>query len=706
MRKMTVLMAGALALGGCVGVSSSESTVRLEDLDVSTMSCAWETPKKNRSVGGGELEIGRVRYAHGVGTHAASKYRLRVHGEALEFRAKVGADTSIRSATLGSVVFVVKADGRTVVRTPLLKFGSPAVEIVAPLAGAKVVELIVRDGGDGIANDLADWCDAVFTVRPGTTFEPFEIPPETDQFGILTPPAPEAPRINPPRIFGVRPGSPILFTLPVSGLRPMTVSATGLPAGVTLDAATGRLGGSVAARGEYKIRFTAKNAKGADTRDFTLVVGDKIALTPPMGWNSWNCFASAVCEQDIKAAADAFVKERLVDYGWSYVNIDDFWQNHQGAADQSTDIKGPMRHADGTVVVNRRFPDMKGLADYVHAKGLKIGLYSSPGPLTCGRCTGSWGFEEIDARTYADWGYDYLKYDWCSYGSVAVGEPETPLYYQAPYLKMGRALQAQKRDIVFSICQYGLKQVSQWGGAVGGQCWRTTSDITDSWGSLRPIVTMQEGLEHFAKPGNWNDPDMLIVGWVGWGPKLHPTQLTPNEQYAHITWWSLLGSPLLIGCDLTKLDAFTKALLTNPEVLEVNQDPLGKTAARVLGDDDREEWEVWARPLADGSIALGVFNVSPQKREIVVDLGGMGLAGEWKVRDLWRCRDEQPVRTYYRVTLPAHAPHFIRLTPGADGRLAPGVQDIRDAAWNHLFDNQDKRATFEECKTCPKPAGR
>ena len=702
MGKLSLVMAGALALAGCESLTTSETTVRLEDLDVSTMSCAWKTPQKGRSVSGKALEIGRVPYAHGVGTHAESKYRLKVRGEALEFRAKVGVDTSIREATLGSVVFVVKADGRTVVRTPFLRFGSPAVEIVAPLAGAKVIELIVRDGGDGIANDLADWCDAVFTVRPGTTLEPFVMPPETDQFGILTPPAPETPRINPPRIFGVRPGSPILFTLPVSGLRPMTVSATGLPAGVTLDAATGRLGGSVAEKGEYRVRFTAKNAKGSDTRDFTLVVGDRIALTPPMGWNSWNCFASAVCEKDIKAAADAFVKERLIDYGWSYVNIDDYWQNHQGAEDQSTDIKGPMRHADGTVVVNKRFPDMKGLADYVHAKGLKIGLYSSPGPLTCGRCTGSWGFEEIDARTYADWGYDYLKYDWCSYGGVAVGEPETPLYYQAPYLKMGRALQAQKRDIVFSICQYGMKHVSQWGGAVGGQCWRTTSDITDKWGSLRPIVTMQEGLEHFAKPGNWNDPDMLIVGWVGWGPKLHPTALTPNEQYSHITWWSLLGSPLLIGCDLTKLDAFTKGLLTNPEVLEVNQDPLGKTAARVLGDDDREEWEVWARPLADGSVALGVFNVSPQKREIVVDLAGIGLTGEWKVRDLWRCRDEQPVRSYYRVTLPSHAPHFIRLRPGADGRLAPGVQDVRDAAWNRLFDNQDKRATFEECKTCPK----
>ena len=703
-------------LGGCTWLDRSGPAdggiIGLETLDVTTMTSGWNPPTKNVANGGNPFQIGLASFARGVGTHADSRYRLRVEkGEALEFRAKVGVDAGLRFADRGTVQFFIRANGKTVARSSVLRFGDDAETLVAPLVGAKTIELIVTSAGDGNVNDIADWCEADFSVRPGTELVPFTSQTDTRQFGILSPAPSAAPRINPPRVFGVRPGRPILFSLPVSGERPMKVTAQGLPAGVTLDEATGRLGGSVERRGEYAIRFTATNAKGADTRDFKLVVGDAIALTPPMGWNSWNCFASVVNAQDIRSAADAFEKERLADYGWSYINIDDFWQNHQGEdwkgpdgkSVGTDDVKGPMRHADGKIVVNRRFPDMKGLADYVHAKGLKIGLYSSPGPYTCGRCTGSWGFEEIDARTYADWGYDYLKYDWCTYGDVAVGIKNSPLYYQAPYLKMGRALAAQNRDIVYSLCQYGMGNVSQWGGAVGGQAWRTTGDIQDTWDSMRSIVCAQAGLEHFARPGNWNDADMLIVGQVGWGPKLHPTRLSPNEQYSHMTWWSLFASPLLIGCDLTKLDPFTKSLLTNAEVLEVSQDPLGKAAGRVLADEDGgEDWEVWARPLADGSIAMGVFNVSELEREIVVDLAKIGLAGEWKVRDLWRCADEKPVREWYRVKLPSHAPHFIRLTPGAGGRLAPGVTDVRDHAWNGLFEGLDKKATYEDCKSCPK----
>ena len=702
---LMALAVSLAALAGCRaggGAGGAETTIGLETLDLKTMSSGWNTPQPNRANGGGELEIGGVRFARGVGTHAVSDYELEVFGEALSFSAMVGVDTGIAHATLGTVRFQVIADERVVAESPLMRHGQPAVRLEASLAGAKRVSLHVTDGGDGVSNDIANWCDADFTVRPGTVLKPVVYPPELEQFGILSPKAGDAPCINPPRILGVRPGHPVIFTLPVSGERPMKFSAQFLPPGLALDPSTGVLTGSVVERGNYAIVFTAENAKGKDRRVFRLVVGDKIALTPPMGWNSWNCFASAVKESDIRAAADAFVKERLVDYGWSYVNIDDFWQNHQGKPDQSKDIKGPMRHKDGTVVVNARFPDMKGLADYVHAKGLKIGLYSSPGPLTCGRCTGSWGFEAIDAKTYADWGYDYLKYDWCTYGETAVGVAGTDFYYQAPYLKMGREIAAQDRDIVFSLCQYGMGKVSSWGERVGGQCWRTTGDITDTWDSLRMIADGQDGLERWAGPGAWNDPDMLIVGWVGWGPRLHPTRLTPNEQYSHMTWWSLFSSPLLIGCDLTKLDDFTRALLTNPEVIEVNQDPLGKTAARVAGDPAKTKWEVWARPLEDGGVALGLFNVSPLKRTVSVDLAKLGLLGEWKVRDLWRRTDEKPARGVYSVDLPSHAPHFVKLTPGSDGRLAPGMSDVRDAAWHVLFgEDRDKRATYEKCPDCP-----
>ena len=709
-RNTNVFCAAGLALAlfcECAGTVNNASTgtdrIGLETLDLSTMTSGWNPPKVNVANGGTPFRIGGETFKRGVGTHAASFYEIEVKGEAVRFTATIGADAGMEIARRGSVRFSVFADGRRVFRSPVHRFGNAAERIDVPLRGAKRVILWVDDAGDGLCNDIADWCEADFEVMPGTTLRPVRYETVPEQFGILSPKIGDEPRLNAPYVFGVRPTHPLLFTLPCSGARPMTFTAKGLPAGVTLDAKSGILTGAIAGRGEYPVTVTATNGKGSDTRVYRLVVGERIALTPPMGWNSWNCFASAVSADDIRAAADAFVRERLIDFGWSYVNIDDFWCNYQ-RDDAHPDIHGPMRRRNGTVVTNARFPDMKGLADYVHAKGLKIGIYSSPGPLTCGGCTGSWGYEAIDAATWAAWGFDYVKYDWCSYTDVAVAKDDPTLYYQAPYLKLGRELARQDRDIVYSICQYGMDWVSRWGDKVGGQCWRTTHDIEDTWESMRFIAAAQRGLERFAGPGGWNDPDMLIVGWVGWGPKLHPTRLTPNEQYTHMTLWSLFAAPLLIGCDLTKLDDFTRAILTNPEVLAVNQDPLGKAAARVGGDDPGFYEDIWARPLEDGSIAVGIVNLSYETRTIAVDLRGLGLVGEWKVRDLWRRIDEKPVRDVYTVTLPAHAPHFIRLTAGADGRLAPGVTDVRDAAWNvHFGPDRDTKATVEKgCPTCPK----
>ncbi len=512
---------------------------------------------------------------------------------------------------------------------------------------------------------------------------------------ILTPPAPATPRINGASVFGVRPGSPFLFTIPATGERPMTFAADNLPHGLKLDSKTGCITGTLKNKGEFSVTFRAKNSLGTAEKKFRIVCGDQIALTPPMGWNSWNCFAQAVSADKVKAAADAMVKSGLINHGWTYINIDDFWENHQPTKKPALqDLLQPVRDQNGVIQPNARFPDMKGLADYVHGLGLKIGLYSSPGPWTCGGCAASWQHEEQDAQTYAKWGFDYLKYDWCSYDDIATGripnDKYIPRFNQSdakatnyagaiyPYAVMGKFLREQKRDIVFSLCQYGMADVAKWGGSVKGNCWRVTDDITDEWGrvnrgwlgegggdggGMATIGFNQDKNAPYSKPGNWNDPDMLVVGQVGWG-NTHPTRLTPDEQYTHISLWCLLAAPLLIGCDMEKLDAFTLNLLSNDEVLAIDQDALGKQATCVLKDGDVRVYE---KELADGSHAFGIFNlgVAAANWELKA-LTQFGLTGKQHVRDLWRQKDLADVDAAsgaLPLTIPAHGVVLYKLTP-------------------------------------------
>ena len=491
--------------------------------------------------------------------------------------------------------------------------------------------------------------------------------------GILTPAAPATPRINGANVFGVRPGSPFLFTIPATGDRPMKFSAKHLPRGLKLDSETGRITGTLKAKGEFTVTLHAKNSLGSTEKTFRILCGDQIALTPPMGWNSWNCFAGAVSEERVKSAADALVKSGLINHGWTYINVDDFWQNHRNSKDPT--LRGEFRDKNGFIVPNSRFPDMKGLADYIHGLGLKAGLYSSPGPWTCGGCAASWQHEEQDAQTYAKWGFDYLKYDWCSYGTIASGgDPnakDIPLWGKTatndagaiyPYKVMGNYLRAQKRDIVFSLCQYGMADVWKWGGSVNGNCWRTTGDIVDTWKSMSNIGFKQDKAAPFAKPGNWNDPDMLIVGEVGWG-KTHPTRLTPDEQYTHISLWCLLAAPLLIGCDMTRFDDFTLNLLSNDEVLALDQDALGRQAMCVLTDGDIRVYE---KQLEDGGRALGFFNLGQvPATQNFTRLAQLGFTGRQHVRDLWRQQDLAEVNAADGVlplTIPAHGVVLYKLT--------------------------------------------
>ena len=652
----------------------SAETVWLDDLNLAAATQGWGEPQKNKSVDGKPLAIGGQAFTRGFGTHAESKLRVNLDAGAQSFSASVGVDDDVVGNAAASVEFIVVGDGKELWKSGVLRAGNAAKDCTVNLTGVKSLLLEVTDAGDGIDFDHADWANAKFETAAG---KPETVAGEPAMAAvapfILTPAAPATPRINGASVFGVRPGSPFLFTIPATGDRPMAFSAKNLPRGLKLDIQTGHITGVLKKKGEFIVTLGAKNALGAAEKKFRIVCGDQMALTPPMGWNSWNCFAGAVTEERVKSAADAMVKSGLINHGWTYINVDDYWQNHRDSKDPT--LQGPFRDTNGFIVPNSRFPDMKGMAEFIHDLGLKAGLYSSPGPWTCGGCAASWLHEEQDAQTYAKWGFDYLKYDWCSYGTIASGgDPsakDIPLWGKTatndagavyPYAVMGKFLREQNRDIVFSLCQYDMADVWKWGGSVNGNCWRTTGDITDSWHSMSKIGFNQDPAAPYAQPGNWNDPDMLIVGEVGWG-KTHPTRLTPDEQYTHISLWCLLSAPLLIGCDMTKLDDFTLNLLENDEVLAIDQDELGKEATCVIKDGDLRIYE---KELADGGRALGFFNLGsePAKLEFK-DFATLSLTGVQHVRDLWRQKDLTNVDAANGIlplTIPAHGVVLYKLT--------------------------------------------
>ncbi len=466
---------------------------------------------------------------------------------------------------------------------------------------------------------------------------------------ILTPASSPKPKINSARVYGQRQNKSFLYTIAATGARPMTFDAKNLPKGLNIDYITGIITGVVAKKGEYNVTLSVLNKYGSAKRNLEIIIGDKLALTPPMGWNSWNVWGLTVDQEKVFASAKVYKEKGLMNHGWTYINIDDGWE----IAGDSPD---PKRDADGNILCNSKFPNMKALGDSIHFLGLKFGIYSSPGPLTCGGYTASYQHELKDAQSFASWGIDYLKYDWCSYGQYAKDRSIPEL--KKPYVIMNEALQKIDRDIVYSLCQYGMGNVWDWGESVGGNLWRTTGDITDTWQSLSTIGFSQVPNAPYAGPGHWNDPDMLVVGWVGWGPNLHPTNLTPDEQYTHISLWCLLSSPLLIGCDLTRLDDFTLNLLTNDEVLEIDQDPLGKQATPKIIKDNIQ---VWVKDLEDGNKAVGIFNLGSETEKYSLNFSEIGIKSNAKIRDLWRQQNIGSYKEKFETSVPSHGVVLIKI---------------------------------------------
>jgi alpha-galactosidase len=479
----------------------------------------------------------------------------------------------------------------------------------------------------------------------------------------LTPKPGPAPRINGPRLYGARPGRPFLYRIPCSGTRPIDFTAKGLPAGLSLDRQTGIITGKTPARpGNYSVTITAKNKSGAARRVFTIVAGDRLALTPPMGWNHWYTHYDHITDALMREAADVMISSGMADAGYEFVSIDDCWMAKPGSTDPELAVTP--RDPSGAILANRRFPDMKGLTAYIHGKGLKAGIYTSPGPLTCARFEASYQHEDVDAKRFAEWGFDLLKYDWCSYRTISKGTTDADR--QKPYEQMGAILKSLDRDVQFNLCQYGMNDVWKWGAKVGGHSWRTTGDLGVEKDTRLPgfYTIAFKNMQHaqYAGPGGWNDPDYILIGYIGNARKQQEPQrranLTADEQYSYMSMWSLMASPLFYSGLMGKLDEFTLNVLCNPEVIDVNQDALGKQARVVRKTEDEL---VLAKPLEDGSLAVGLFNLSEQDRKVSASWKDLGLTGKKAVRDVWRHKNIGQSQGSYEATVPRHGVMMVRL---------------------------------------------
>jgi alpha-galactosidase len=641
----------------------------LDDLDIASFSSgirpvavkssyAKETP----------LRINGKTYKRGISGISISIISFMLNKNAQRFKALVGPDDA--GNTEIGLRFYVIGDKKILFQTGPMRIGDAAIPVDIDLTGVTQLGLLVTDSVGGVGNKrtYCDWADAI--IEMNGNFKPEHVE-NTGKKYILTPPSPLTPKINTATIFGATPGNPVLFTIAATGIRPMRFGVHHLPKGLTVDATTGIIRGSITKRGSYVMELKAKNKLGSASKPLTIIIGDTIALTPPIGWNGWNAWEAKLDREKVLASADAMVKTGLVNHGWSYINIDDAWQGLRGG-----DLMA--------LQPNEKFPRFKEMVDYIHSLGLKAGLYSTPYVASYGGYVGAssdyptggeshdsimkrkqffhhigkYQFENNDAKQMAIWGFDFLKYDW----RIDVASTQ----------RMSEALKNSGRDVVFSLSNNApFEKVNDWVRL--SNMYRTGPDIKDSWNSLFQTAFSVDRWSPYAGHGHWSDVDMMIIGNVSIGPILHPTKLSADEQYSHVSIFSIAAAPLLIGCPIEQLDAFTLNLLSNDEVIAINQDALGR-AGRLVSEENGAQ--VWLKPLVNGDYAVCIFNIdgygkTPESyfswgdvssRKISVALSQLGLRGQWKLRDVWRQKDLGVSGSTISGNIPHHGVLMLKLS--------------------------------------------
>jgi len=653
-----------------VTVACNQKTTKLwlDDLEIQTFSEGIPSVQAKKSGGGDSIRLAGQYFERGVGVHNVSVLSFLLNGNAKEFSAVVGADDKANNQM--HVKFYVLGDEKILFESGEMKVGDEPKKVNISLSGIQSLGLLatvnVEDGG--YSRTYSNWADAQL-VMLGENM-PQNIPNNDEKY-ILTPPPAKTPRINSAKIFGATPGNPFLYIIAASGNRPMEFSADHLPPGLSIDSKTGIILGKISKRGNYLTNLRAKNDLGEAEMKLKIVIGDTITLTPPIGWNGWNSWARDIDGVKVIASANAMVNKGLSNHGWTYINIDDCWQGQRG---------GKLN----ALQANDKFPKFKEMIDDIHGMGLKLGVYSTPWISSYAgyagtssdfengvypdsiknnkrayRYIGKYRFEKQDALQMAEWGVDYLKYDW----RIELNSTQ----------RMSEALKNSGRDILFSISNSAsFDKAEDWARLCN--TWRTGPDIRDSWLSFYTCSFTIDKWAPFGGPGHWNDPDMLILGNVTTGTKLHPTRLTPDEQYSHVSLFSLQAAPLLIGCPIEQLDDFSMNLLTNDEVIEVNQDPLGKPG-RLLAEENGVQ--IWVKPMEDASFAVGLFNVdnfgkTPQSyfhwgnepaKQFAFNFAKVGLPGKWQLRDIWRQKDLGEFEASFKTEIRHHGVVMLRMFP-------------------------------------------